>query len=39
MKEVVAVNAGGVDYAKRLVPGLASMIAAVWFGVWMDRNT
>jgi uncharacterized membrane protein (DUF4010 family) len=36
MKAVVAFNAGGIDYAKRVVPGLALMIAAVWFGVWMD---
>jgi uncharacterized membrane protein (DUF4010 family) len=35
MKAAVAFNAGGVDYAKRVMPGLALMIAAVWLGAWM----
>lgn len=38
MKAVVAFNAGGVAYAKRVVPGLVLMTLAVWlgFGVGID---
>ena len=32
MKAMVAFNAGGIGYAKRVVPGLALMILAVWLG-------
>lgn len=35
MKAVVAFSAGGVAYAKRVVPGLVLMIVAVWLGVWV----
>ena len=35
MKAVVAFNAGGVAYAKRVVPGLVLMTLAVWLGVWV----
>ena len=35
MKAVVAFRSGGVHYAMRIVPGLALMIAAVWFGSWL----
>lgn len=35
MKAVVAFNAGGLGYAKRVVPGLALMITAVWLDVWL----
>lgn len=35
MKAVVAFNSGGARYAARIVPGLALMISAVWFGFWL----
>lgn len=35
MKAMVAFNAGGIGYAKRVVPGLALMILAVWLGAWL----
>ena len=34
-KAVVAFNAGGVVYARKIIPGLAVMILAVWVGYWV----
>ena len=34
MKAVVAFQSGGVQYAQRIVPGLALMMGAVWLGAW-----
>ncbi|QKJ67509.1 MgtC/SapB family protein [Deefgea piscis] len=35
MKAIVAFKSGGVQYAKRIVPGLVLMILAVWVGAWL----
>ncbi len=35
MKAIVAFKSGGVQYAKRIVPGLVLMMLAVWFGAWL----
>lgn len=35
MKAVVAFKSGGARYAIRIVPGLASMMIAVWLGAWL----
>jgi uncharacterized membrane protein (DUF4010 family) len=34
-KAVVAVNSGGWVYARKIIPGLAFMILAVWAGYWL----
>lgn len=36
VKTAVAFRAGGARYAWRVVPGLALMLLAVWFGIWLN---
>jgi uncharacterized membrane protein (DUF4010 family) len=36
-KAVLAFTAGGLPFATKIVPGLALMILATWFGFWLVR--
>jgi uncharacterized membrane protein (DUF4010 family) len=36
-KAVVSVNSGGWVYARKIIPGLAFMLLAVWAGYWLVR--
>lgn len=35
MKALVAWRSGGAPFARRIVPGLALVLAALWLGVWL----
>ncbi len=35
VKAILALTAGGWPYARRIIPGLLSMIAAAWLGIWV----
>lgn len=36
-KVVVAFQAGGTSYARKIVPGLVLMVSATWLGFWWAR--
>ena len=35
MKAFLAVHSGGRTYARRILPGLAAMLLALWLGFWL----